>query len=180
MSDIFLPENGVAGGYGYVTNKTQRVTIATNDINMAAINTNIATINTNVNSLANNNESFSETDVSVGSGDYTVLATITSGTYKYIGVEIESDAASAAALSELILQVKDNASGSWYSMIGNDDWIDSANPILIFATSSPRPDQVDAGETAHFRVKINKAYSVRIVAKTAANTAIITCRGYAA
>ena len=172
MSDIFLPQNGVAGGSGNVTNKTQRITVATDDVNLAAINTNVA-------ALANNNTSFESSEITVTTS-YTTLSTITTGTYEHIGIEISSNAGSVSALSELIVQVKDHADGSWYSMIGNSDFADTSNPVLIFATSSPRPDQVDAGETGHFRLHIDKAYSIRVRAKTAAGTALITCRGYSA
>jgi len=170
---VVFPNDGLAANSGNVNNKTQRITFATDDIPLNTINDSIL-------SLLNNNISFASAETSVGPSGYTSLVSVSSGNYKYAGIEIASSASSTAPLSELIIQVKDHTSGEWYDLIGNDDWTDTNIPTLIFATSSPRPDQVDAGETAHIRLNIDKAWSFRVVAKTASLTALITVRGYAA
>ena len=134
MADEIRIEDYVsyAIGSGNVTSKTKRVTAGTNDIPLNIINDNI-------NAFFDKNESFSESETSVGSSGYTEVLSLETGSFDFIGVEIESSASSLAPLSELIIQFKDHEDGGWYSWIGNSDWINLAvDPIITVTRTTPK------------------------------------------
>jgi len=114
--------------------------------------------------------------VTVTTSYTTIIEVWPEGQADVVNAEVESAAASAAALSSFKMQLKDHKDGEWYDFLTDAEFEAVDKKAMLFCSPTD-PDDLAAGEKSHIQVLVRAAYGARFQAKVAASTAKIAIRG---